>query len=285
MTASLLEARQSQSENLPRRYPSRQEFFAGLLLLACVNGLMSRIVDSVTRTGLEFAVFSTFGVSVIVWISLFAGIALIIHGRAEEITRRDIVIATPCLLIILLPYSPLSWIAIGALSVYISATSEVALTRQGATILLASSIPMLWGKLLFKMFSSTILSADAMLVSLLLGTSREGNVVEFYDKSGHLVVLAPCSSLANVSLAILCWITVTRIVNHRRSKYDIVWCLSACVSVVLINTVRMALMGINEHIYVLLHGDVGTSVLNLLISSVVIVICVLGVKRELFVRV
>jgi hypothetical protein len=285
LTASLLEPRNSPGAMRLRRIPSRQEFFAGLLFLACLNGLMSRIVDEVTRLGLAFAVFGTLGVSVIVWISLCAGIALILQSAPEDMKKLDLVVAIPCLLLIALPYSPLSWIALGALCAYIFAMSDAALTRQGAIILLAASVPMLWSRLLFKMFSTTILSADAMLVSWLLGTSREGNVVEFADKSGHLVVLAPCSSLANVSLAILCWITVSRLVNHEQSKYDVFWCLLACMSVIFINTVRMALMGMSEPFYNSLHSDIGSAVLSLLISTVIITICLLGVRRELFVRI
>ena len=237
------------------------------------------------QIGIRIRRFQHPWVSVIVWISLCAGIALILQSAPEDMRRLDLVVAIPCLLLIALPYSPLSWIALDALCAYIFTMSDAALTRQGAIILLAASVPMLWSRLLFKMFSTTILSADAILVSWLLGTSREGNVIEFADKSGHLVVFAPCSSLANVSLAILCWITVSQLVNHEQSKYDVFWCLLACMSVIFINTVRMALMGTSEPLYNSLHGEIWSAVLGLLISTVIIVICLLGVRRELFSRI
>ena len=62
--------------------------------------------------------------------------------------------------------------------------------------------------MLFQLFANFILAVDASLVSWLLGTHRTGNLVEFADKSGQLVIFPACSSLANVSLAFLCWVTL-----------------------------------------------------------------------------
>jgi len=60
-------------------------------------------------------------------------------------------------------------------------------------------------------------------------------MVEFADGSGVLVILPACSSLANVSLAFLCWVTVSQLVCHKKSAYDLLWCLMACVSVIAVN--------------------------------------------------
>jgi hypothetical protein len=41
----------------------------------------------------------------------------------------------------------------------------------------------------------------------------------------------------------------------------------------------------SEPFYNSLHSDIGSAVLSLLISTVIITICLLGVRRELFVRI
>jgi hypothetical protein len=64
---------------------------------------------------------------------------------------------------------------------------------------------MFWSRLLFAMLSDFISQADAILVSLIVGTERIGNTIGFADNSGYLFILLACSSLADVSLAVLGW--------------------------------------------------------------------------------
>ena len=107
------------------------------------------------------------------------------------------------------------------LCLYILVSSSEPSLRRGAVILLATTVPMLWSRLLFQFFANLILEIDASLVCWLLGTRRTGNLVEFADGNGVLAILPSCSSLANVSLAFLCWITVSQIVCHKKSAYDL----------------------------------------------------------------
>src|SRR5262249_56818140 len=93
--------------------------------------------------------------------------------------------------------------------------------RRGAVILLALSVPMLWSRLVFQFFAKFILDIDATLVARLLGTDRTGNMVHFADGSGYMVVMAPCSALANMSLAFLCLVSMTQYARHRVSARDI----------------------------------------------------------------
>jgi hypothetical protein len=141
---------------------------------------------------------------------------------------------------------------------------------------------MLWSRLLFRFFANPILEIDASLVGWLLGTHQTGNLVEFADGSGLLVILPDCSSLANVSLAFLCWLTVSQFVGHKTSAYDILWCLLACASVVAVNVTRLSLMGWSNLQYDEIHSHWGDAVANTIILSLTIGFCTLGVRRELF---
>jgi hypothetical protein len=263
---------------------SRGELFAALLTLGCVNGLGSRIIQSVNRLGWAGALLSTFEISVIVWLSCIVGISIILRDRTSEVHSADFAVGTGFLLLVILPIGPLSWFAVTALCLYILVSTNDPSLRRGAVILFATTVPMLWSRMLFQLFANTILQIDASLVSWLLGTHRVGNLVEFKDGSGLLVILPSCSSLANVSLAFLCWVAISQFVVHKKSAYDILWCLMACASVVAVNVTRISLMGLNLLTYDGIHNHWGDAIVNIIILSLTIGFCVLGVRRELFSR-
>ena len=205
---------------------------------------------------------------------------------------RDEAIRGPCgrsrnsLGLVTLPIFPVSWVAVTGLSLYIllfaNGGSE---RRRGAVILLALTVPMLWSRLLFQFFANFILDVDASLVALLLGTGHEGNTVRFADGSGSMVVLAACSSLANMSMAFLCWVSITQWAKHRWSAIDILWSLLACASVIFVNVTRISLMGLSHSHYEAIYSEWGDLVTNSVMLALMVGFSVLGARREIFSRV
>ena len=238
----------------------RGEYFAGFYIVGCASGFASRIVDSIHRVGWMDSFFGTFGISVIVWGSCIAGISLVLRDRTRGVGSLEIAVGAGFVLLVVLPITPLSWIAVAGLSLYILYFTDLPITRRGATVLLAVTVPMLWSRVLFQFFATFILAADAWLVGLLLGTQRTANLVEFADGSGQLAIYPPCSSFANVSLAFLCWVAFSQLTSHKRSNYDFLWCLAVCASVVAVNVSRMAAMGLSEGYYQALHNQWGDAV-------------------------
>ena len=249
----------------------RGEFFAGLFALGCVSGLASRIIQSINRLGWAEALFKTFEISVIVWISCAAGVSLILRDRTIGLRSPELAIGAGFILLVILPIGPLSWLAVTALSLYVIFSANAVSSRRGAFILLATTVPMLWSRLLFQFFSNLILQIDASLVGWILGTHRTGDIVEFADGSGVLVILPSCSSLANVSLAFLCWITVSQLVCHKRSAYDLLWCLMACISVIAVNVTRVSVQGLSQWHYATFHSPWGDAVGNTIILGLIVV--------------
>ncbi len=260
---------------------SRGEYFAGLFIVGCTSGLASRIISSVGEIGWAEAFLKTFDISVIVLFSCVAGLALIARDPTKGVYPFEIALGAGFIFLVILPIGPLSWIAVTGLSLYVLLSTDVAASRRGATILLAVTVPMLWSRMLFHFFANYILAADASLVSWLLGTHRTGNLVEFADKSGQLVIFHACSSLANVSLAFLCWVTFSQLVSHK-SRYDFLWCLLACAAVVAANVTRLTILGMSKWHYATFHTDWGDAAVNMIIVSLIVSICALGVRRELF---
>jgi hypothetical protein len=264
---------------------NRNEFFAGLFFLGCANGIAAKAIAAVHRAGWLDAVIGTFDVSAIVLIACTSGIWLTKCGGRQSVTPIDLVISVVVLALIALPIGGLSWIGVSGLALYILLFTDADLPmRRGALILLAATVPMLWSRLLFQFFANLILEIDASLVGWLLGTERTGNMVRFANDSGYVVILRGCSSLANMSLAFLCWITVSEFLGHRRALSDLWWCFLACSSVLAINVGRMSLMGMSLQHYEAIHSQFGDAVTNAMILIVTLGWSFLGVRRELFSR-
>jgi hypothetical protein len=264
---------------------TRGELFGGLYILGCANGLAAKMILSVGRLGWADAAVGTFDISAIVVVACVTGISLILADKTGGVHLADLAVAMVVLLIIALPIGAMSWLAVTMLSLYVLLFTQATESQhRGAVILLAATVPMLWSRLLFDLFASFILAVDASLVGWMLGTHRNGNMVEFADHSGTLVVFPSCSSLANVSLALLCWVTISAAVRHEWRAQDIFWCLLACSSVIAVNVIRISLMGLTSAHYHMLHTPLAEIALNIIILVLIVAISILGVRRDVLSR-
>jgi exosortase/archaeosortase family protein len=262
----------------------RNEFFAALYILGCANGLLGRMIQSFQFSDWEGALAGA-DINAIMLLACFAGISLVSAKSTEQLLPRDLGVAFIFLILISLPIFPLSWVAVTALSLYILVFAKANPERsRGALILLAMTAPMLWSRLLFQIFAKPILDIDAALVALILGTHRTGNMVGFLDGSGYMVVLPACSSLANMSLALLCWVTITQWVGHRWSAKDVIWGGLACASVIAVNVARISLMGFSHRHYEAIHSTWGDMITSSIMLTLMVTVTVLGARREIFAR-
>jgi len=266
-----------------RRSISRDEFFAGLYILGCINGLGANIISSLRGGDWTGGVQN---ISVIVLFACGAGISLFLdnkRNKVDEIAARDLATALVFLALILVPASEINWVAVTGLSFYILLfANDHATRKRGALIMLAVTVPMFWSKLLFSFISQPFLDFDAWLVGWELGTHRSGNIVSFHDGSGELVIMPACASLANVSLAFLCWVGFSQWVDHRPSRRDILWCLLVCCSVIALNVTRISIMGLSQWHYQTFHLGWGATLFNAVILVCTVGITMLGLRRELF---
>src|SRR3954468_13176928 len=90
----------SLTESLGRAL-TRNEFFAGLYILGCLNGLGGAIIQAASSGAWDIR-----EVNVIVWFAFFAGVSLLLGDRsdaAKPIKSRDIAVALFFLALIVLP--------------------------------------------------------------------------------------------------------------------------------------------------------------------------------------
>ena len=264
---------------------TRPQLFAALYSLGCANGLAVRMVWSIREHGMLDATLGTFDISLILLAACFAGVSFISRDKCDAIRPADVAVSVVFVALLIVPVTSLSWLAVATLSLHILFFSDSGEEgRRGAKIFLASAVPMLLVPWLFALFSKAILEADAVLVSWVLGTGRSGIFVEFADRSGLIAIYPGCSSLPNMALAFLCWVTVSQSVGHKWRAQDAVWLLLAVASVGAVNVARMSVMGLHASYYAALHNPAGNIPTNILILCFTIGFCVLGARREIFQR-
>jgi hypothetical protein len=263
---------------------SRDEFFACLYILGCANGLLGRILlamnSQVGWTGILGV-----DIGVIVLFAMFAGISAVLGAEEDELQSRDLAIGAIFLVCVIVPIFSLSWIAVTGLSLYILLFANNGSARnRGALILLALTVPMLWSPLVFQFFTGLILSIDAFLAASLLGTERIGNLVAFGDGSGYISLIPACSSFANMSLALLCWVSVSQWAKHRWTAIDLVWSFLCFASVLAVNVGRIAITGLSRSNYEIIHSPWGGTIVGFIILGLIVGFSVIGARRELFSR-
>lgn len=267
----------------------RDELFCVLYVVGCANGLLGRFIQAIHADSALASALSI-DINAIVFFACFAGLSMMFSsvGQAsgeQQIQKLDVAVAAIFFVLVALPIYPLSWVAVTGLSLYIVLRARENPDRvRGAIILFALAVPMFWSRLLFQMFAKTILDIDALLVATMLDSSRAGNMVRFVDGSGYMIVLAPCSSLANMSLAFLCWISISQWVRHKWSKIDLLWSGLACLSVVAVNVTRISLMGLGQSYYSAIHNQWGDLVTNTIMLILMVMFSVIGARREIFAR-
>jgi exosortase/archaeosortase family protein len=260
---------------------TRAELFAAVLVGAVCNALLPTIVNGISVDGAVYGVLNTFEISVIVWVGTFIGIRYALQIPDGRIDRWDIAVICGALIGCLLPLGPFTWVLLSGLALYLILGAKQQLSPQAHAgwIMLAVTVPMFWSKRVFNLFSDFFLSADAMLVSSITQTERTSNLVAMPGGSGFLQIAAPCSSMANLSLAMLCWVLFTQTSGLRWRPRNFVWCLIACLAVVAINVTRITLIGFFPHSFDLLHGPIGSTVASWLTVFATVGICYHGVRR------
>ena len=261
--------------------------FAGLFLLVLANGLVLRIYSSIEQHGLGNALLAMFDISVIVWAACTAAPILMARSADMPLRRFDRTAAALTIVASALPLADASWIAATGLALYLLGDPPVpdalggrAGSRRAASVLLAIAGSMFWGRLILHNGGDLILDADASVVALLTGMDHEGNVIRTAGNGGYLWISPFCSSLANISLAILCCVTFANWRGLAWTSRQTLRCLLACLSVVLINDVRIGLMVLRPELYDELHGSVGAGIAGWLTGLCVITIAVVGNREE-----
>lgn len=236
--------------------------------------------ETVADQGWSNAFATLFGVNAIVWLGLYAAWKVSTEPSAQSsLHRADTVILAAVALTCLLP-SPVAAAMSGlAAALWLFATSQGQSTdRRLAFILFALTGQMVFGRLFLALFSETILTADVALVSYFSATDTIGNVMQ-NSNGDSLVVFAGCSSVGNMSYAILAWVCVVQLLRLKVDRRLILWTAGSLAMIFVVNSVRLAMLAAMPEHFAMLHHGTGAMILawvNLLLLAAMIGAASLG---------
>ena len=230
---------------LLHRRIGRGGLFAAAGVLAALNAQTDQIINILAVKWLTGLLVDLGGISAIIWFAMYAALKIGVEAEAEPIGRRDAAIVS---FVVLLSFVPLSSTAKAGLllagSYLLASSAAGSASRRVAMILVALTGPLIWGRLLLTLFAAPILALDAHIVGALIGTGVRGNLVGSAGTSANFFIGEGCSSVHNISIAILLWTTAAALFRIRldRSYLAIGGLMVAWMFV--LNIVRLTLLGL-----------------------------------------
>lgn len=262
----------------------RRELFVWLVCILLANQVLR--LDAASAAELAEAFYDALlNKSAIYYLGWYAALQLLLDDRSEAAaTKSDIAFALIISLFNFLSAYSVPWLSVTATGVYLLATSG-GNTRQNAAaaVLLALAFNGLWGPKLFDFFAIHLLRADAALVGAALSATQSGmgwddTIVGTPD--GHRVLIfGPCSSFHNISLGLLCWVAISRLVRQVWGWQDLVIGLVVCIAVVLLNGTRLYLMALNPESFGYWHHEFGATIFTWVMTLTILLISLWGIYR------
>src|SRR5205814_5039756 len=148
-------------------------------------------------------------------------------------------------------------------------------TKAAGTVAAAVAIQAVWAPLIFSKISFVLLQIDAGVVGWLLGqfvpgASWRGTVV--YNPSGHNVeIFASCASFHNLSLATMCWVTLTMLHRPYWVKGDLYVGFGAALIQFGFNVWRLVFVCISLPMYEFWHVGFGKHIFSAVAAGCAII--------------
>jgi exosortase/archaeosortase family protein len=243
-------------------YPTlpRPVAFAGCCLVAAINARSGNFALSIKELGVQNAAFMLFEISAVIWFAMYAAWTIARSCKTPDAyIRGDIVLLCGLVTAILMPLPMLSGFAGLAAGLWLLKTSEKGSDSwRVAIIIIAIAAQQIFGRLFLALFAETILQADILLVGMAGGLKATGNVLTRPDGS-NLIVAASCSSVRNMSVALLAWVTVTQLFRLRLDKRLALYVLASLTMIFLLNSARLLSMAWFPEYFDFLHVGGGAA--------------------------
>ena len=240
--------------------PGRGSVFAAAGILAALNAEAGQILSTLTFQSTVKAATGLAGISAVIWAALIAIWTIGAEERHRVRLRGDAFVLT---LVILLAFLPISYAAQAGLllcGTYLFATSKGrGPSRRASLVLLALTGPLIWGRILLNLFAAPILSFDAHIVGAAIGSKVDGNIFQAASGSGRFVIGNLCSSVHNMSLAIVLWTTAAMLFDIRVDRRYIAVGVAMAAFMFALNIARLAAIGIYPSQFAYLHFGTGAA--------------------------
>lgn len=242
---------------------------AVIMFGGALNGLAVRLIEGMVNGGA-----TSFGLGV----GPFVLIALAVAARFsfDAPSAAPIVPAwvnALALTMLLVPSSAISWAVVaGYAAVVARRTTDRA--RTGALLFLAMGLTALWSSVALKWLATPITTAEASLVTAVVGWLRPdivqaGNVIG-NPETHSLVLMSACTTadaLPNAALAVVAVGVFLGRIDGRRLGLAL---LGLAAGYAAANTLRLAAMAWSADHYAFVHGPIGANIFDLAQSAAVL---------------
>jgi exosortase/archaeosortase family protein len=191
---------------------------------------------------------------------MYAALKIGIEDKPESLRRWDIPVLAAAIVFSFIPMAFAAKLGLLLTGGYLfAASTRGSAERRIALLLLALTGPLIWGRLILVAFAAPILALDARLVGSAIGSNVDGNLVQFAGGSKIFVIGNGCSSLHNMSLAIVLWTTAAVLFEIRIDRRYVAIGGAMVAWMFLLNIARLASIGLFPKDFDLLHVGAGAA--------------------------
>ncbi len=227
-------------------------------MILFVNQLFG--VPAEFRSNSSFGMLTNLGaIGMFQYMAWYAVFRLIASSASNAAIRwQDFMVAATLLPLIFLPAQGIIWVSATGIAVYLGIFGgDDAKLRAAGIVLGGLSMQAFWGPIIFNLLALLLLRAETAAVGMILtavrpGTVWQDNIITGPDGYGILVYRG-CSSFHNLSLAMLCWLTISRMRYQNWRARDLMTGAAVAGAMILLNLVRLCLMAWNIRLYHYLH--------------------------------
>jgi hypothetical protein len=254
------------------------------------SGTEMRATDILFAAGLViFAIFFFDTISLHVMLGAFqflgAAACLYLISRGNRINAASVLDLLGCAATIFIACMGFAGASITLFAVYLFFRFAHDLNVKAAgTVAMAVAVQAVWAPLIFSKLSFLFLQIDASVVGWLMslvvpGISWDGTVV--FTPSGHNVAInSPCASFHNLSLASLCWVTLTMLQRPYWVKSDLYNGVAAMLIQFVLNIWRLIFVCVSLPMYEFWHEGVGKHIFSAVATASAIIFVQVSLMRN-----
>ena len=247
-------------------------------LLVLANGMVGSILGGQFAPGAGGVLDFIFGGGFLV-VAWGAAIWLLIKAPAKAASLADVLVTLGLCLLGGLAQTTALPIAITGLGLWLFLNKDDDIRAAGA-VFLAIASQQFWGHIILGALAPELVRLDAAMVGEAMvrtvkGASWHDNIIT--SPSGYsIVVVEGCSSFANVSTALLAWVSFGRLERVKWLPRDLIVGAVVVVSQIALNVTRMYLMAQSPQNYLYWHDEGGKQIYVAAASAAAVLISVVG---------
>ena len=260
---------------------SRRDIFIWVCAIYFLDQLFGVLAET-SSASLEKLITDLSAVGIFQYMAWYAIFRLLVLSDTEPRTRwQDVLIAVLLCFLLFLPTARIIWVAAMGAAIYwwIFNAGDPKL-RAAAVVLTALSVQAFWGHVLFHLIAFPVLHAETAVVGTLLEATRDGTVWQdniITGPNGHgIVIYDECSAFHNLSLAMLCWVSVSKLRHQIWRSRDYIVGVAIGTTMILLNVSRLFLMAWNIDLYHYWHEGSGAAIFAVGASLSVLLLSLYG---------